>query len=295
MCQPCAVCQTNVCLFLCPVRACVARVTPESVPKKRRGVGGYGGAGGVRPRLLSSLTYKWQRERCVFLTQHLALKNEITKAPETSRQEELGESVGVSLAACFGGSGGQVAWPRSHPGNIAGICLQGRLLIGFRSLLIVKVAVLQIILNFSSVSHKLRTVSVLPSVLPSVFSALHCSFFPPLASVVYFTCFFFVHLSSCLAFMLSFSFSVRLPLSLRLSVSFSFSCSSILSPASRSSSHSFPPLSLPSPLSFSFSLPPPPPLLPLFSLSPLRSPSFIFSFPPSSPLPPPLLQTPLLL
>lgn len=147
MCQPCAVCQTNVCLFLRPVRACVARVIPESVPKKRqrgRG-GGNGGAGGVRPRLRSSLTYKWQRERCVFLTQHLALKNEITEAPETSRQEELGESVGVSLAPCFGGSGGQVARPRSHPGNIAGICLQGRLLIGFRSLLIVKVAILQII------------------------------------------------------------------------------------------------------------------------------------------------------
>lgn len=102
MCRPCAVCQTNVCLLLRLVRAYVARVTPESVPKKRqRGKGGYEGAGGVRPRLRSSLTYKWQRERCVFLTQHLALKNEITKAPETSRQEELGESVGVSLAACL--------------------------------------------------------------------------------------------------------------------------------------------------------------------------------------------------
>lgn len=129
-------------MFVCFCTRCVP-VWPESLPKvcRRRG-------GGVRPRLRSSLTYKWQREQCVFLTQHLALKNEITKAPETSRQEELGESVGVSLAACFGGSGGQMARPRLHPGNIAGICLQGRLLIGFRSLLIVKVAILQIILKF---------------------------------------------------------------------------------------------------------------------------------------------------
>lgn len=75
-------------------------------------------AGNVKPRppahplppQLIPHMYKWRRDRCARLTRLSHQKDEITKAPEASQQEELGEFTGsrcvrVTFGLWFAASG----------------------------------------------------------------------------------------------------------------------------------------------------------------------------------------------